>query len=36
MNGGQNLSLRDTLYPIPQSAIDANLTKPMPQNPGFE
>ncbi len=36
MNGGQNLSPRDTLYPIPQSVIDANLTKPMPQNPGFE
>ena len=35
MNGGQNLSPRDTLYPIPQSVIDANLTKPMPQNPGF-
>lgn len=35
-NGGQNLSARDTLYPIPQSVIDANLTKKMPQNPGFE
>lgn len=34
-NGGQNLSPRDTLYPIPQSVIDANLTKEMPQNPGF-
>jgi hypothetical protein len=34
-NGGQNLSSRDTLYPIPQSVIDANLTKVMPQNPGF-
>lgn len=35
MNGGQNLSPRDTLYPIPQAVIDANLTNPMPQNPGF-
>lgn len=34
-NGGQNLSPRDTLYPIPQSVIDANLTKVMPQNSGF-
>lgn len=34
-NGGQNLSPRDTLYPIPQSVIDANLTKEMPQNPDF-
>jgi len=35
LNGGQNLSPRDTLYPIPQSVIDANLTNKMPQNPGF-
>jgi hypothetical protein len=26
---------RDTVLPIPQSVIDANLTKPMPQNPGY-
>ena len=26
---------RDTLLPIPQSVIDANLTLEMPQNPGF-
>ncbi len=26
---------RDSLLPIPQSVIDANLTKPMPQNPGY-
>ena len=35
MNGGQNISDRDVLYPIPQSVIDANLTNPMPQNPGW-
>lgn len=33
--GGENIALRDTLFPIPQSVIDANLTKPMPQNPGW-
>jgi starch-binding outer membrane protein, SusD/RagB family len=33
--GGENIVLRDTLFPIPQSVIDANITKPMPQNPGF-
>jgi hypothetical protein len=33
--GGENITKRDTLFPIPQSVIDANLTKPMPQNPGF-
>lgn len=33
--GGENIALRDTLFPIPQSVIDANITKPMPQNPGF-
>jgi hypothetical protein len=33
--GGDKISLRDTLFPIPQTVIDANLTKPMPQNPGF-
>lgn len=26
---------RDTLLPIPQTVIDANLTKVMPQNPGY-
>lgn len=26
---------RDTLLPVPQAVIDANLTKKMPQNPGF-
>jgi hypothetical protein len=30
-----NIALRDTLLPIPQAVIDANLTKPMPQNPGY-
>lgn len=34
-NGGQLISDRDTLYPIPQDVIDANLTGDMPQNPGF-
>jgi hypothetical protein len=29
------ITLRDTILPIPQSVIDANLTKPMPQNPGY-
>lgn len=33
--GGERISERDTLFPIPQSVIDANLTAPMPQNPGF-
>lgn len=33
--GGENITLRDTLFPIPQSVIDANITKPMTQNPGF-
>jgi starch-binding outer membrane protein, SusD/RagB family len=26
---------RDSILPIPQEVIDANLTKPMPQNPGY-
>jgi len=30
-----NLQLRDTLYPIPQSVIDANIGLPMENNPGF-
>lgn len=34
-NGGDLISQRDTLFAIPQSVIDANLTSPMPQNPGF-
>lgn len=34
-NAGPLIALRDTILPIPQSVIDANLTKPMPQNPGF-
>jgi hypothetical protein len=29
------LTQRDTIYPIPQVVIDANLGKAMPQNPGF-
>lgn len=33
--GGQTAVARDTLYPIPQIVIDANLTEKMPQNPGF-
>ena len=32
---GQRIALRDSLLPIPQAVIDANLTKPMPQNPGY-
>lgn len=31
----KNLTLRDTLLPIPQSVIDANITTKMPQNPGW-
>jgi hypothetical protein len=34
-NGGQTTSERDELFPIPQTVIDANLTSPMPQNPGY-
>ena len=34
-NAGPLIALRDTILPIPQSVIDANLTKPMPQNPGY-
>jgi len=29
------ISLRDTLLPIPQDVIDANLSKRMRQNPGY-
>ena len=35
LNGGQNIVERDTVLPIPQNVIDANLTKPMSQNPGY-
>jgi starch-binding outer membrane protein, SusD/RagB family len=34
-NGGQHIVARDTLFPIPQVVIDANLTATMEQNPGF-
>lgn len=34
-NGGQNITPRDTVFPIPQSVIDANLSTPMEQNPGY-
>ena len=34
--GGQFITERDVLFPIPQAVIDANLTSPMPQNPGFD
>lgn len=32
---GPLITARDTLLPIPQSVINANLSKPMPQNPGY-
>ena len=32
---GPKIVLRDTLLPIPQAVIDANLGKPMRQNPGY-
>ncbi len=32
---GTKIVLRDTILPIPQSVIDANLTKVMPQNAGY-
>ena len=32
---GPNVTDRDRLYPIPQPVIDANLTVPMTQNPGY-
>jgi len=32
---GTKITLRDTILPIPQSVIDANLTKVMPQNNGY-
>ena len=34
-HGGENATARDTIWPIPQIVIDANLTKEMVQNPGF-
>jgi hypothetical protein len=33
--GGERITLRDTIFPIPQDVIDANLTKEFPQNPGY-
>lgn len=36
LNGGQLISLRDTIFPIPQVVIDANLSNPMSQNPGWQ
>jgi hypothetical protein len=33
--GGERITQRDTLFPIPQDVIDANLTKTFPQNPGW-
>ena len=35
MLASPNITERDKLFPIPQSVIDANLTVPMPQNPGY-
>jgi starch-binding outer membrane protein, SusD/RagB family len=35
MYTGPLITLRDTILPIPQSVIDANLTKEFPQNPGY-
>lgn len=32
---GKLITLRDTILPIPQSVIDANLTSKMPQNAGY-
>jgi len=34
-NAGPLITLRDTILPIPQSVIDANLDKLMPQNSGY-
>lgn len=34
-NGGEHITERDKLFPIPQSVIDANLTGEMPQNKGY-
>jgi len=35
INAGPLIALRDTILPIPQTVIDANLTKVMTQNPGY-
>jgi hypothetical protein len=35
-NGGQLITERDMIFPIPQSVIDANLSQKMNQNPGYE
>ncbi len=35
LQAGPNIQERDVLFPIPQSVIDANLTKPMRQNDGY-
>lgn len=35
LNGGELIAEKDKLFPIPQSVIDVNLTKKMPQNPGY-
>lgn len=35
-NGGQFVTERDALFPIPQSVIDANMTESMQQNPGYD
>lgn len=36
-NGRSNtfITMRDTIFPIPQAVIDANLTAALPQNPGY-
>src|SRR5690606_11981144 len=34
-NGGQHIAERDTIYPLPQSVIDANITHDMEQNEGW-
>ncbi len=34
-NGGQFITERDTIWPIPQVVIDANISKEFPQNHGF-
>ncbi|HTE28706.1 RagB/SusD family nutrient uptake outer membrane protein [Flavitalea sp.] len=33
--GGEKIAEKDKLFPVPQSVIDANLTKEMTQNPGY-
>lgn len=34
-NGGQHIAERDTIFPLPQSVIDANITHDMEQNEGW-